>query len=1599
MNAVALNKAAELLRRARGLAPERLEVHERLAQVLPLLPAREEAREEFLWLCEYYRSQEDLAEARRQLEKLLELGGEDLDIRRRLARLHLEAGEPGKAAQALSGLAEQARAKGQMAEARRALEEALEIDANRTDLRKRLIELHEEIGARQQALSESFSLAETLLTQGKPEEARAQCRLLQRAVRGQRDQLERLAQLCVRLEERGVAYSLYLDLAHQEIRSGRRSAAIGDVQKAQSLMPEEEAPYELLTDLLLEEQRKEEAVAQLRELANLHRRKKATGKLLSTLRRLLAIDSNDLAMREELIECLTRQEDTEALLRERTALARAYRRQKRFEEALFQYQQVLGKSPVNLDLIGEMAQLLVDLKRGDDALEFYLEQAQSLERLGARPEAEQLLRQALALREDFAPAREHLVHLYQRMERPQAALEHCEFLARLAVKQGQAEAAIHWLKTIVELDPGRLEARRQLAQLYQQSGQEAGAVEVWIETAEALAAEGSVEQAEQWLQDARETLPEQTPLTQALIRFYEGQERFEEAAAHAQALADVFLQRGNRSAAAETLNAALPRAKDPEPILRRLISLHGELGNRERQVDGYRRLAEHYRQAPSGEKAEQALEGLLALEPNDLPALRALSECRFSRQDVPGACEVLDRVADLLCSREQRQEAVAVYRRILEHQEENQDVREKLIALLSLIGASDEAVRELSALAKQCLKQGDSARALQALDQAVGLGPDNTLLRREYADALRASGQNEAALQQYLQLAHTYQSHNLGEKALEVLKAAAGLWPDNLQVAGRLADLYEKEGLGRSAVQQLLKVAERQAAGEDWTVARQTLQRVLEIDPHCLEARRRQAEILVRLARPEEASVEFLHIARQLAEAGDLEQAQRSLEQAYALPPEYREEKLQLFREMEEQLRRTTLQKRLGQAGRLLEDEQWEAAEHAYGLLLADYPDCVEAKLGLARLKQRTGAQDDSRSLFLETADGYRKEGHIRQATGVLQELLRLWPQQEQALERLCELEESSGNLEEAGQLYLRLAEAREKAGRLDVAMEMCEKVLQREPDHLAARDHMAHLLELLGRREEAYEHRQALAKAYHQKGLVDEAIESYRKAAEMLPERAGCRAELARVLEQAGRREEAIQESLQAAQAYWKEGQRDEAAALLAAVLRTDPEQIEARKLAIQFAVEKEDPSEANVQRKQLAAIYLKKRLPRRAVALYREALEADPKDIVTRRALAEQLERESLVAEAAEEYLRIGDLYAERGISGKAITFYRMAQKASADPAALHERIADAYLKENLKDKAVTELLALAELHQHRGRAEEAVQVYEQILDFDPGNLRVLNKLARCYEAAHNAERSVGVFRQIIETYLERGILGKAIQTCRKALESVPHETSLRERLAELLTERGALKEAKQEYERLLKYSPGDLRITTLINQLNKKISGEPDKEAKPSARPQAKRSSSAPAGVPNAFFDPYLSMMSGPAPDIALKRGQAGMEYFERKRFNRAIEELTEAINLWKKNPAGAPSPFEYFIALGLSYLEMQQSGAAVEVFLQAIGSLENLSDEQLLELRYNLALAYEADGRGEEALKIWKAIYNVDRAYRDVANKILWSRIASQKKKAV
>ena len=99
-------------------------------------------------------------------------------------------------------------------------------------------------------------------------------------------------------------------------------------------------------------------------------------------------------------------------------------------------------------------------------------------------------------------------------------------------------------------------------------------------------------------------------------------------------------------------------------------------------------------------------------------------------------------------------------------------------------------------------------------------------------------------------------------------------------------------------------------------------------------------------------------------------------------------------------------------------------------------------------------------------------------------------------MERLIQIEESSGRTEEAGIHLLQIAKIKEKTGRLDIAISMSEKILTLDRFSAeATRKPRSVYLRLLNRNEEAYQHQLALGELLREKDQLKEAIDRFSRS------------------------------------------------------------------------------------------------------------------------------------------------------------------------------------------------------------------------------------------------------------------------------------------------------------------------------------------------------------------------------------------------------------------------------------------------------------------------------------------------------------------------
>jgi tetratricopeptide (TPR) repeat protein len=108
------------------------------------------------------------------------------------------------------------------------------------------------------------------------------------------------------------------------------------------------------------------------------------------------------------------------------------------------------------------------------------------------------------------------------------------------------------------------------------------------------------------------------------------------------------------------------------------------------------------------------------------------------------------------------------------------------------------------------------------------------------------------------------------------------------------------------------------------------------------------------------------------------------------------------------------------------------------------------------------------------------------------------------------------------------------------------------------------------------------------------------------------------------------------------------------------------------------------------------------------------------------------------------------------------------------------------------------------------------------------------------------------------------------------------------------------------------------------------------------------------------------------------QLGEALFKIGEFKRALGELQQGL----KQPSVR---YQALNLMGKCFMSQNMMDLAIKRFSDAESELP-VMDDLKKEIVYNLGLAYEATHHADKALEQWKKIYEVDMAYRDVAQRV-------------
>jgi len=242
-----------------------------------------------------------------------------------------------------------------------------------------------------------------------------------------------------------------------------------------------------------------------------------------------------------------------------------------------------------------------------------------------------------------------------------------------------------------------------------------------------------------------------------------------------------------------------------------LGELYVRAGRTREAIDDFTRIADGYLNSGSGIKAAYLLRKALDLDPSNAPALMKLAEIYLLEGMIDKAHDEFIRAGALLVAEGQITGALQANHRALTAKPGSPQARAAIAAL-----QADAAASETGSLRRQPTAEGAKAGSSSALDSEPA--------GRSSGPVKNLSSVDEESLIQQLSKAEMLVGYGEVDRAIALLQDLVTRSPDNLDVHGKLKDVYLRNEMIREAGQECRELARiHEARGESARASEYTM--------------------------------------------------------------------------------------------------------------------------------------------------------------------------------------------------------------------------------------------------------------------------------------------------------------------------------------------------------------------------------------------------------------------------------------------------------------------------------------------------------------------------------------------------------------------------------------------------------------------------------------------------------------------------------------------------------------------------------------------------------------------------------------------------------
>lgn len=503
--------------------------------------------------------------------------------------------------------------------------------------------------------------------------------------------------------------------------------------------------------------------------------------------------------------------------------------------------------------------------------------------------------------------------------------------------------------------------------------------------------------------------------------------------------------------------------------------LYLKKGDKKNAVDSFHKAANFFLHEGFSLKALAIYKKLLNINPADSEALFSLGELSQEKGLTTDAMKYYLSAAESLSKEGKKEKLIRVYDKVLSISPANIPLRNKVAEIYANEGLLSEAVKQYFQLAMLYAEKGD-------IEKSIGY----------YQKVLDAQHLNKEAI---LGINYLYERAGNLEKALEQIKEATTLFPQDIDIHFRYAELNIAMGRLNEAREGLLKVTE--------------------LEPANTKVRRLLGVIYIKEGDREKAWTEYLPVIDEMMLEKKYDDAVKLLDSFKDVDPmETRKRLISLYKQTGDQVKVANELISLGDV--LTEMDMQKGALNCYKEALVITPDSEPIKAKIAELETELGAErvsikaEKTVGEAISEADILLRYGLYEDAKNLIEVFRYKEPDNLDLHLRLKSLYVDTNDREQAVAECLLLNKLYKKAGDIVKSEQMIKEAIKIYPED----PRLVGIIEApLHEKEEVTvtppegpsieDYREEITKAdfYSRQGLIDEAREILKRLQNIFPE------------------------------------------------------------------------------------------------------------------------------------------------------------------------------------------------------------------------------------------------------------------------------------------------------------------------------------------------------------------------------------------------------------------------------------------------------------------------------------------------------------------